>query len=91
MSFRLPSPSQSAIRELMGDVAHIASVLDPANLAKLPTLAAGLRQARAAHKDQRFTALVLVVLDEATDERWLIRVGKRGGWRKLWNFGNGRD
>lgn len=24
----------------------------------------------------------------ADGEVWLVRVGKKGGWRKVWNFGN---
>lgn len=24
----------------------------------------------------------------STGEIWLVRFGKRGGWKKLWNFGN---
>lgn len=89
MSFRLPSPNHPA-REAMGDLAHVAEVLNPANLAKLPTLASALRGTRGeVYKPAR--AIFVIVLDEQTDNRLLIRIGRRGGWRKVWNFGTGRD
>jgi hypothetical protein len=27
----------------------------------------------------------------ADDERWLVRVGPKGAWKRLWNFGAGKE
>lgn len=33
---------------------------------------------------------VNIVCLRANDERWLISIGPRGGWKFLWSFGTGR-
>ena len=91
MSFRLPTPDHPA-RQFLVDMRHVAEVLDPRNLDRLPTLAAAIREARRFTKQDRAVARIsMICLNEASDERWLISVGRRGGWRREWNFGTGRD
>lgn len=87
--FKLP-PQDHPARESF-DMPTLVALLDPANVDKLLTT----RQARYAAQavmtsDKAIRALCYVVL-RCDDERWLISVGRRGGWKKLWNFGNGRD
>lgn len=87
MSFPLPALGTPA-REACGDIAHLAVVLNPSNLDRLPTFGEALRMTRA-----NFPAgakAVNVICIRADDERWLISVGPRGGWRLVWNFGCGR-
>jgi hypothetical protein len=88
MSFRLPLTNSPA-REAMGDIAHVAEVLNPANLHRLVDFSTALRNAR-----RNFPASaksVNLICLRSDDERWLISVGPRGGWKKIWNFGTGRD
>ena len=91
MSFPLPSPGSKA-REMMGDVATLAMQLNPANVAKLPVTWEAVRAARKMFEGEgvKPARVCFVVLRADSDERWLISVGPRGGWRKEWNFGNGR-
>jgi hypothetical protein len=49
---------------------------------KLPPSAHPLRES---HKSVR--AVHIITLNDSTDKLELLRVGKRGGWRKLWTFG----
>ena len=90
MSFALPLAG-SAAREAMGDLAHVAAILHPANIGKLPATFEAVAQAKrtlaACPAARRVNA---IVLRGDSDERWLISIGPRGGWKKLWNFGNGR-
>jgi hypothetical protein len=90
VSFRLP-PSNHPAREAMGDMEHVVDVLNPANLDRLQDFGAALRNARKAIAAENAVKAINVICLRADDERWLIRVGKRGGWRKLWNFGTGRN
>lgn len=91
MSFRIPTADHPA-REFLGDMAHVADVLNPANLSRMATFSDALRSARKSFEAEPAQRAVYVIcLRCENDERWLIRVGKRGGWRKIWNFGNGRD
>lgn len=91
MSFRIPSEGSEARDYIGGDLSHIVSILDPANLPQLPTLDNAIRTGRRIIEDAKVQRVGVVCLNQANDERWLITVGRRGGWRKLWNFGNGRD
>ena len=87
MSFPLPTLGTPA-REAMGDVAHVVELLNPANIAKLPEFSRALSSLR-----RNFPVgakSVNVICLRADDERWLISVGPRGGWKKIWNFGKGR-
>lgn len=91
MSFRLPL-SGSAAREAMGDLAHVAEVLDPKNVAHLPATFEAIAQAkRTMAENPAIRRVNVIALRGDSDERWLISIGPRGGWKKLWNFGNGRD
>jgi hypothetical protein len=93
MSFRLP-PVDHPAREAMGDVATIAAILDPRDAHLLRTTWQARRDALNAFEADTSGAMSrinFVVIRADSDERWLISVGRRGGWRKLWNFGTGRD
>lgn len=91
MSFRLP-PADHPAREAMGDLSHVAEVLNPANVAKLNPVWKARRDALAAMEANPAIHRVNAIIIRAdSDERWLISIGRRGGWRKLWNFGTGRD
>ena len=93
MSYRLPTIGHPA-RELMGDIAHVAEVLNPVNVGKLlSTMQARKAAERMFEADttKAMKRICLIIIRADTDERWLISFGRRGGWRKEWNFGNGRD
>ncbi|MDE2103787.1 MAG: hypothetical protein KGL39_41500 [Patescibacteria group bacterium] len=87
MSFPLP-PAGSFAREAMGDVAYVAEVLDPRNIAKLRDYRQAVRETVA--NFPKGAKSVAVICLRADDERWLIQIRPRGGVRKLWNFGTGR-
>lgn len=88
MSFRLPLQGNPA-REACGEMAALVEILNPTNVARLPFFDDALRNAR---KNFPVGAKsVAIVCLRADDERWLISVGPRGGWKRLWNFGNGRS
>lgn len=90
MSFPLP-PQGSAAREMMGEVSAIAEILAPQNVSKLPVTWQAKKQAAAMFAASKAVKRVcFVVLRAESDERWLISIGPRGGWRKEWNFGTGR-
>ena len=87
--FHLPTINHPA-RALI-DVAHVAEVLAPQNVAKLlSTLQARKAAERAFEADKAVRRVCFIVLRADSDERWLISFGPRGGWRKEWNFGTGR-
>lgn len=89
MSYSIPS-SGTAAREAMGDIAHVAEILAPANVERLPDFRAAICAARRTLENCNAASRVTVICIRADDERWLISVGRRGGWKKVWNFGNGR-
>jgi hypothetical protein len=75
----------------MGDLATVVETLNPANASKLPVTWEARRNAIAFLGANPVASRVnVIVLRADSDERWLISIGRRGGWRKLWNFGNGR-
>lgn len=86
--FPLPTLGTPA-REAMGDIAHVAQVLDPANVRLLPDFAEAVRSARKTLDACSMARRVNVICIRGDDERWLISVGRRGGWKRLWNFGTG--
>lgn len=88
MSFRLP-PAGSFAREAMGDIEHVAEVLDPRNIDKLPTFRAALSIAKKQLQNSAGAKRINIICIRADDERWLLSVGPRGGYRCLWNFGTG--
>lgn len=87
--FHLPTKGHKA-RKLI-DIASLADILNPANALKLPVTWQAVRQSITAFEaDPAIRRICYVVLRADNDERWLISVGRKGGWRKEWNFGNGR-
>lgn len=89
MSFSLPLPGTPA-REALGDIEHVVEVLNPANAARLPCFRAAICAAKRTLEGAPAGTRVNVICLRGDDERWLISVGKRGGWRRIWNFGTGR-
>jgi len=89
MGFALPSATNPA-RELF-DMATLAETLAPGNAAKLPAIWQARKAALAMiEADKAIRRVALVILRADNDERWLVTFGRRGGWRKEWNFGTGR-
>jgi hypothetical protein len=77
---RLPSPDL-AVRELF----------EPSDLVdyrKLPTFRQALTNANNTIARNPAVRSVQVLTMRANGEIWLLRVGNRGGWKCLWNFGN---
>lgn len=92
MSFRLPTADHPA-RELM-DIRDVAAKLNPRDAHLLRHTWQALRDARDAFESDTAGAMrriCYIVVRADTDEKWLISVGPRGGWKKEWNFGTGRD
>lgn len=90
MSFRLPRPCTVA-REALGELSDVAEILNPANIERLPEFSTALRNARRFLATEPAAKRVNIICLRADDQRWLISVGPRGGWKRLWNFGTGRD
>jgi hypothetical protein len=88
--FRLPTQGSKA-RAACGDMVALAEILDRANIGKLPDTVQARKEAVAALVGTPPGTRINVVVLRASDQRWLISVGKLGGWRRVWNFGNGRD
>mgnify|MGYP006354261335 FL=1 len=88
MSYLLPNAGTEA-REAMGDLAHVAEVLHPANAHRLVCFREAICRARKTVAETNAKSVAIICL-RGDDERWLISVGKRGGWKRLWNFGMGR-
>lgn len=91
--FAIPTEGTAA-REMMGDIAYVAELLAPANRVKLPTFGEALRKARRFMADaDKATSRVTFVcwgncnISSQYQRIVLISVGKRGGWRKEWDFG----
>lgn len=88
MSFSLPLAGSFA-REAMGDLAHVVEILNPANVSRLPSFREALASGRRTAVSLPAGSRVSVICIRGNDERWLISVGRNGGWKKLWNFGTG--
>lgn len=88
MSFSLPTADHPA--RAMFDMASLVEILDPRNVAKLVCFREAICSARRtiAESNGAIKRVTMVCL-RADDERWLISVGARGGWRNEWNFGTG--
>lgn len=91
MSFPLPLPGTAA-REALGDLSTVAEILNPSNLARMSSFEHALSTARRAiAADPAINRINVICLRQENDERWLITVGPRGGWKRLFNFGTGRQ
>lgn len=91
--FHLPL-NGTAAREAMGDVATVVEQLNPANASKLLTTMQARNAAMRmfeADKTGAMKRINFIIIRSDSDERWLISFGRRGGWKKIWNFGNGRN
>lgn len=89
VGFKLP-PQDHKARTLMGDMAALVVTLDPANAVKLPTTMQARRSALAMMDgDKAIRSVNSVIIRQDTADRWLVSFGRKGGWKKVWNFGNG--
>ena len=79
MSLSLPLPS-SPLRELF-------EVQDLVDYRNLPTFREGLAGCRRYMASDANALSAHSIVMRADGEFWLIRVGRRGGWKRLWNFG----
>ena len=87
--FNIPVEGSNA-RQLI-DLPSVVEILNPANASKLlSTLQARKVAERMFEADKAIKRVCLIVIRAENDQRWLISFGRRGGWKKEWNFGNGR-
>lgn len=85
MSLSLPA-SSSNLRNLF-DVAHLVEIAAPCNRAKLRTFREAVTSARqymAAEPAAKFVNTICLCADGTLQ---LVRVGQKGGIKRLWNFG----
>jgi len=80
MSLLLPL-SSSELRDLF-------DVADLVNYSALPTYPRAVSGCRASVAGDKRVRSVQSVCIRANGDIWLIRVGKRGAVKRLWNFGN---
>lgn len=79
-------PSSSALRNLI-DVAHLVEIADPANRSKLRTFRQAVTSAREFLASEPAAREVNTVCLCADGSLQLVRVGPKGGIKRLWNFG----
>lgn len=91
--FNIPLEGTQA-REFLGDMSHVAELLAPANRTKLPTFGEALRKGRKymAEADKAASRVSFICWGNCNfpsqyQRIVLISIGKRGGWRKEWDFG----
>lgn len=90
MSFPLPA-SGSRARAALGDLSHVAEVLNPANSSRLELLPHAVASARSTIEGSPAAQSVNVIcFDPSGDRRLLVSVDREGGFEILWNFGDGR-
>lgn len=90
MSFKLPLQGTPA-REALGDIAALVEILNPANALKLLTTQQARRKALDYFETEKDASRInFVIIRQDTAERHLISIGRKGGWKKIWNFGTGR-
>jgi hypothetical protein len=82
---RLPN-RDSHIRELF-DMNDLVSLASPENRMKLPTFREALVSAKRTLAGDKAIRAVHTLTLRANGELWLMKVGPRGGWKVLWNFG----
>lgn len=80
-------PPVGHIAREMAPVEYLVEALDRKNLHRLPDFAAARRSVRE-HFPKGAKSVCILCL-RGDDERWLIEVGPRGGWKKVWNYGRG--
>ena len=80
MSLHLPLTS-SPLRETF----DVASLVEWRSLPNFRDALAGCRNYIASEASARSVNSLTI---RADGEIWLIQVGRKGGWKRLWNFGN---
>lgn len=86
MRISLPLPG-SPVRELL-DLDHLVEILHPAHRERLPWVFQAAADARRFLRQERAARAVHFVGLSADGDVALYRVGKRGGLKRLWRFGN---
>lgn len=82
MSLRLPTADDS--RRDFIDIAYLAEM---GATKRFPTFREALSSARRTVAADFTIREAHSICMRADGEVWLIRVGIKGGWRKVWNFG----
>jgi len=78
MSLSLPTSDE--LKEMF-------DIIDLVNYQALPSFRQALDACRSTVSHKGVKSAQALTL-RADGEVWLIQVGKRGGWKKLWSFGN---
>lgn len=81
----LPS-SNSPLRSLF-DVAELAVMASPENRQKMPTFRDARLKAPVFFTAEPAARELYAIVVRADGQLWLVRFGRRGGWRRVWNFG----
>ena len=90
--FNIPATGTAA-RDMMGDLTHVAELLHPDNRLNLPTFGQAVIRGRlymASEKQASRISIVCYGNDNKRSQRGrilLISIGRKGGWRKEWDFG----
>lgn len=86
--FHLPTLNHPA-RALI-DVEHVAKVLHPDNRGSTPPVWLARKSAEAVfNSNPAARRVAMIVCRYDTGEYWLVSFGRKGGWKKVWNFGTG--
>jgi hypothetical protein len=87
----------TATREMMGDIAHVATLLHPDKVLALPRFSDALRKGRAFMEtaDNAASRVTFICWGNCNIPKQhgkvvMISVGRRGGWKLEWVFGDGR-
>ena len=81
----LPS-SSSPLRSLF-DVAELAKMAAPSARRNMPTFRDARLKAPAFFAGEPSARSLNAIVVRADGQLWLVRFGRKGGWRRLWNFG----
>ncbi len=88
MPFLFPADG-SPLWDHLGDRATVEAMLAHDNMRNLADFPRALRAAAKTAAEQPAVRRVTTIAARGDDEVWLISVGPRGGWKRLWNFGKG--
>ena len=86
MAFRFPTADHRTYKYF--DVSYLTERLHLSNIASLPEFSRAILGGRKAAWNGACGSVPLLCM-RGNDDRVLILVGPRGGWKQIWNFGNG--
>jgi len=78
--------SDSPLRELF-DVAELAAMAAPGNRQNMPTFRDVRLKAPSFFASEPAARSFHAIVVRADGQLWLVRFGRKGGWKRLWNFG----